>query len=92
MDQQNDKPKPVTDFRVGGISASVWRNEVQQDGEIRTRYSIRVQKRYRNSDGEYTPTEYYFPEDMPKLQLCIQKAFEFTMLKERKDADEGMPV
>ena len=92
MDQQNDKPKPVTDFRVGGISASVWRNEVQQDGEIRVRYSIRIQKRYRNSDGEYTTSPCFFPQDLPKLQLCVQKAFEFTMLKEGKDRDDAVPV
>ncbi len=92
MAQQNDKQKPEAEFRAGLISASVWRNEVQQDGQTIVRYSIRPQKRYRKDDGSYENSEYYFPEDLPKLILVIQKAYEFTTLKERKDLDEALPV
>ena len=45
MDPQNNKQKPEAEFRAGGVSASVWRNELQQDGEIRIRHSVRVQCR-----------------------------------------------
>lgn len=41
MAQQNDKQKPEAEFRAGLISASVWRNEMQQDGQKVSRYSIR---------------------------------------------------
>lgn len=92
MAQQNDKQKPEAEFRAGLISASVWRNEMQQDGQTVVRYSIRPQKRYRKDDGSYTDTETYFPEDLPKLILVIQKSYEFTTLKERKDRDEAVPV
>ena len=92
MAQQNDIQKAEAEFRAGLISASVWRNEMQQDGQTVVRYSIRPQKRYRKDDGSYESSEYYFPEDLPKLILVIQKAYEFTTLKERKDRDEAVPV
>ncbi len=92
MAQQNDKQKPEAEFRAGLISASVWRNEMQQDGQTVVRYSIRSQKRYRKDDGSYADTETYFPEDLPKLILVLQKSYEFTTLKERKDRDEAVPV
>jgi hypothetical protein len=92
MDQQNDKRKPEAEFRAGPVSASVWRNEVQRDGQTILRYSTRIQKRFRKDDGSYESTEYYFPEDLPKLILCAQRAFEYTELKERKDLDEAVPV
>jgi hypothetical protein len=89
---QNDKSKPIKEFRAGNITASIWRNEVQKDGQTILRYSIRVQKRFRKDDGSYENTEYYFPEDLPRLQVCVQKAFEYTVLTERKDLDEAVPV
>lgn len=92
MSQQSDKPKPVKEFRAGPVSASVWRNEVQRDGQIRIRYSVRIQKRFHKDDSTYETTEYYFPEDLPKLQLCAQRAFEYTTLKEHKDLQDDLPV
>jgi len=89
---QNDKSKPIKEFRAGNITASIWRNEVQKDGQTILRYSIRVQKRFRKDDGSYENTEYYFPKDLPRLQVCVQKAFEYTVLTERKDLDEAVPV
>lgn len=92
MDQQNDKSKPVKEFRAGTVSASVWRNEVQRDGQTITRYSIRIQKRFRKDDGSYENTEYYFPRELPNLQLCAQQAFEYAVLKERKDLEGTWPL
>lgn len=92
MDQQNEKPKPVKEFRAGTVSASVWRNEVQKDGQTILRYSVRIQKRFRKDDGSYENTEYYFPEELPKLQLCAQRAFEYAVLKERTDLGENLPI
>lgn len=54
MAQQNDKQKPEAEFRAGLISASVWRNETQQDGQTVVQYSIRPQKRYRKDGGPVT--------------------------------------
>ena len=92
MSQQNNST-PIKDFRAGSsIQASIWRNEVEKDGQMVVRFSVRIQKRFRKQDGEWENTDYYFPEDLPKLQLVAAKSFEFISLKESKDAEESVPV
>jgi hypothetical protein len=91
MEQQNNS-KPIKDFRSGGVQASIWRNEVEKNGQTVVRHSVRIQKQFRKEDGNYEQTEYYFRDDLPKLILVAQKAFEFISLKESKDAEESIPV
>ena len=91
MTEQN-KDKPIKDFRSGNIQASVWRNELKKESEIVVRYSVRIQKRFKNKEGEYENTNYFFQDDLPKLILVAQKAFEFISLTESKDAEETIPV
>jgi len=90
MSQQNNKP--VKSFKAGGIEASVWTQEIGKNGETVTRYSVRIQKQYRNKDGDYEKTDYYFRDDLPKLILVAQKAFSFIALRASEDANEEIPV
>ena len=95
MTQQNNQP--TKEFRAGAsnasISASVWRNEEpQQDGNVRVRHSVKIQKRYRDKDGTWKDSDYFFPEDLPKVELVIRKCYEFISLKESKDVEESVPV
>lgn len=89
---EEQKPKPIKDFRSGNIQASVWRNEADKDGQIVVRHSVRIQKQFRNEGGDYQETNYYFRDDIPKLILVAQKAFEFIALSESKEVEESMPV
>jgi len=91
MSQENST-KPIKDFRAGNIQASVWRNEVDKNGQTVVRHSVRIQKQYRNDDGDYQETNYFFRDDLPKLILVSQKAFEFISLNESKEAEESVPV
>ena len=88
-----EKSKPVKDFRVGTISGAIFRNEVQRDGNTVIRYSVKIQKQFRKKDEkQWQNTDYYFPEDLPKLQLVTAKCFEYISLTESKDSDEQAPV
>ena len=89
---EQDKSKPIKDFRAGGVQASVWRKEVDKNGQTVVRHSVRIQKQFRKEDGDYENTEYYFRDDLPKLILVAQKAFEYIALKESQDAEESIPV
>lgn len=86
---------PVKEFRVGAIKASIWRNEVQdsESGRTTVQHSVRVQKRYREAkSGEWKDTDYYFQNDLPKLELVVRKAFEFVALVESEDAADFPPA
>ena len=84
--------KPIKDFRAGNIQASIWRNEAQKDGQTVVRYSVRVQKRFRKENGSYENTDYFFPDDLPRLALVTQKAYEYIALNESKEHEEAVPV
>jgi hypothetical protein len=90
MKQQNNS-KPIKNFRSGGIQASVWRDETEKNGQTVVRHSVRIQKQFRKEDGNYQDTNYYFQDDLPKLILVAQKAFEFISLKGPKDTEESIP-
>jgi hypothetical protein len=92
MAQQNDKTKPIKSFKAGNIEASIWRKEVEKDGQTVVRHSVRIQKQFKNEKGDYENTEYYFRDDLPKLILVAQKAFEFIALTESKNPEEELPV
>ena len=89
---EQEQNKPIKDFRAANIQASVWRNEVQKDGQTVVRHSVRIQKQFRNDSGDYQETNYYFRDDIPKLILVAQKAFEFISLSESKEVEKSMPV
>lgn len=81
MNQQGNQP--VKEFRIGALSAAIWKDqETQPDGNIRVRHSVRIQKRFRNRDGQWQNTEYYFANDLPKLRLVAGKAYEYVVLRE----------
>jgi hypothetical protein len=89
MAKQN---KPIKDFRAGNIQAGIWRNEVQKDGQTVNRYSIRIQKRFKKEGGNYENTDYFFPDDLPRLVLVAQKAYEYIALTQSKEPEDAVPV
>lgn len=79
--------KPIHEFRSGRVQASIWKNEVEKQNGIQIHYSIRIQKQFKTEDGEYKDTDYFFPDELPDLELVTRKAFEFVRLRERSIED-----
>lgn len=89
MTQQNQTPE--RELRAGTICASIWRKELSHGGRKWQEYSIRVQKRYKDErSGEWKTTTYFRPEDLPKLVLVANKAYEYASLKET-DGTNDLP-
>ncbi|MBU1985345.1 hypothetical protein KJ815_13180, partial [bacterium] len=88
MDQPNERP--VMEFRAATIKAAIWAERRQEQGRTVIRYTVKIQKRYfdKNSN-EWRTTEYFFPNDLPRLCLVAAKAFEYTALRE---SAEELPV
>ena len=79
----NQGNAPVKELRAGGIKASVWKNEqVNEEGRTVVQHSVKIQRSYRDKNGEWKQSEYFYPADLPKLVLVAQKAFEFVSLSE----------
>lgn len=81
--------QPVKEFKAGRIRAAIWKNEVEQNGQTVSRFSVKIESRYRDKKtGEWKSTNQYFPEDLPKVTLVSAKAFEYTSLRESEDDPE----
>ena len=78
--------RPEKEFRCGGISAAVWRNDVEKDGRTTVRHSISIQKRYQDKNGNWKTTKSWFPEELARLRLVIEKCMEYCMLSESADS------
>jgi len=92
MTEENTKPKPIKAFSAGSIEVSIWRQEIDKNGQTIVRHSAKIQKQYKNEKGEWKNTDYFFPEELAKLESLVRKAFDFILVKESKDADEVIPV
>lgn len=62
--------------------------KVKRNGKTVTRYSVSIQKQFRNKNGDYEKTDCYFRDDLPKLRLVTDKAFEFIALGNSETAED----
>ncbi|MBC7980295.1 MAG: hypothetical protein H7Y36_07005 [Armatimonadetes bacterium] len=74
----SDKPVPVFTERAKGVKVAVWAN---QSGEGRTTHSISFVRSYKDDDGQWHESNSYFPDDLPRLELLLKKAYEFTQCR-----------
>ena len=85
----NEKTKPVKKFKAGAIDAAVWKNVNQQgkDGGDVVSYSLSMERRYKDKDGEWQGTNTFRANDLPKAALVLVKAYEFITMHADEDGD-----
>lgn len=80
--------KPVKNIRSGSIQVSIWENEGKEFNGKKSKYNTLTAKRsYKDEKGEWKDTESFRTADIPKLQLCLNKAYEYLCMKQ-EEADE----
>ena len=80
-EKQMAENKPETVFRAGGVKATVWKNKVKTSQGDKDAFSVSVIKSYKVDDSdEWKETSSYFANDVPKLLLVTQKAYEYIAL------------
>lgn len=74
--------RPIKEFRVRNLSLAIWQNEGTRDGRPVTLHSITLNKRYRDQGtGEWKDSNSFFPDDLPRLRLLLDKAYEHILLR-----------
>ena len=73
--------RPIKRFRAGGvINVSVWdRPSIDPYGKEVGYRCVTIDKRYRDNAGEWKSTRLLGPNDIPKLVLLLNKAFEWMV-------------
>ncbi len=74
--------KPEKKFRCGGVEAAIWQNTTKIEGRDVPRYSIQIQRRYKDNDGNWKDTSSFPLNDLPKVALVAQKSFGWITLKQ----------
>ena len=73
--------QPVKKFTAGAVQASVWKSHGKNDKET---FSVSIDKRYKDKDGEWKESKSLKTADLPKAALVLNKAFEYLVLKKDK--------
>ncbi len=74
--------KPEKVIRFGVISASVFTNEIETDGGKRTIRNVKLQRRYRNGDGEWKSSSSFTLADLPVAVEVLKQATDYVASKE----------
>ena len=79
--QKKSDNLPEKRFRAGAISATIWQNSVERDGQLSTFNTISMERSYKDKKGEWQKTNTFRTNDLPKLALVAQKAYEYVVFK-----------
>lgn len=72
---------PEKKFSIGGVSATVWKNEkVNQEGQPISFKTISFEKNYKDKQGEWKGTNNLRINDLPKAALVLNKAYEYITM------------
>ena len=83
MGTPNDKIQPLKKIRVGSVSATIWSNTgKKKDGAEYEYKSVSIDRNYTDENKEWKKSNSYRANDLPKVILAAQKAFEFISSKD----------
>lgn len=83
MSQQTTNRPEFALCAVGGLSVAVWcRQETDSGGRTVSRFSMKLQKRFKDSQtGEWRTAEInLFPDEWPGLRMLGDKGYEHSMI------------
>jgi len=74
---------PKKTFRAGAISATVWNNSTDKNGETVEYSTVTFERSYKDADGSWKTTNSLRVNDLPKASLVLNKAYEHLALLEQ---------
>jgi len=82
-----ENKKQINKFKAGAVIADVWANEMKdrQDNKFSV-YTIAFERNYKDRDGNWKSTNSMRVNDIPKLRLVAQEAYEYLV---RKGSDDN---
>ncbi|KPL07045.1 hypothetical protein AMJ85_09755 [candidate division BRC1 bacterium SM23_51] len=79
--------KPLKEFASGSVRATIWENEHQKNDQRFTTQTVRVERRYKDENGNWQGTNGFRKSDLLSVEVVVRKAFEFLTLREREPRD-----
>ena len=79
---------PVKSFRLNNVSVSIFENEVERDGRIRRFSNVKLEKRYRDKQGNWKSANSFSLDELLRLRLLLDKTVGLLADKiEKSDGD-----
>lgn len=73
--------QPVTKFRSGNITATVWKNtQTDNEGKTYDIHSVEITRNYTDKEGKWQKTNSFKTNELHKVVLVTQKAMEHLLL------------
>ena len=82
--ESNENNQPVKKFRLRGISASVFENKMEKNGQ--TYYKVTVQRSYKDPKGGFKSTNTFSRDDLPLLTEVATAAWRDILKREAEAA------
>ena len=76
MSTATSQNTPVKSFRLGNVSASIFENDVQRDGQSRSYSNVKLEKRYRDRSGNWKSTNSFSLDELLRLQVLMGKTID----------------
>ena len=78
--------KPVDVVKVGRIKTTIWENRTDAG---KSYFSLTITRTYRADNGDWKDTATFSPEDLPRIRLASDKAFDkINELMEQQQANQ----
>ncbi|MGD2109326.1 MAG: hypothetical protein PVI86_08025 [Phycisphaerae bacterium] len=81
---------PVKKFRAGAVAAALWENEIKVDGRIVPTLKATIDRRYKDSAGNWKSSGSFSRNEIPLAVHVLQQAFE-AMLEMNNDNETEQP-
>jgi len=80
-----EKNKPEKKFRAGAVTATIWKNQTEDNKEYNT---VSFERCYKDKNGEWKNTNSLRVNDLPKAAMVLSKAYEFLAMTEKEVEEE----
>ena len=78
--------KPEKSFTNGSCKATVFRNEIEQQGKMVSIPKVVISRSYLDKKGQWQTTNSYNVNDLPKLMFIAVRAYDYLTKREpRRD-------
>ena len=82
--------KPLAKFRAGQVSCALWENEISVNGAPKTVLKASIQRRYKDSDGNWKSSQSLSRNEIPLAIYCLEKAFDKIVQEETSQSGSGV--
>ena len=80
--KENKKQLPVKKFRCGNVTATIWGSVITKNNIEIEVFNTTIVRSYKDESNNWKTVNSYGINDLNKVRLVSEKAFEFLSLKE----------